>query len=59
MNGLVRLNEVIVSLKEMQVIDLAELFLPDDLVVIEGTLLLICPQMEVEKRLNLLHEGSK
>lgn len=43
----------------MQVIDLAELFLPDDLVVIEGTLLLICPQMEVEKRLNLLHEGSK
>ena len=53
---MVGLEEIIVGLEQVQIIDLAELLLPDHLVVVKGALLLICPQMQVEKRLHALHK---
>ena len=56
LHGLIRLDEIIVGLEQVQIIDLAKLLLPDHLVVVKGALLLICSQVQVEKRLNALHK---
>jgi len=43
----------------MQIIDFSELFLPDDLIVIECALFLVGAQMQIEEWLDLLQEDRQ
>ena len=43
----------------MQIIDLTKLFLPDNLIVIESALLLICIKMQIEQRFDFFKETGQ
>ena len=56
MHILICLNEIEVCLTDMHVIDFSKLLFPDHLIVVEGTLLLICVQVQTEEWLDALEE---